>query len=245
MKSSYLGKIMKKKITWQYDEFTQVGKDYNKVEEIAEFEARHSDFRDLEGESKAVLDILGVGRDDILIDFGAGTGIFAMQAALRCRKVYAVDVSRAMLDYAKGKAEQAGLTNLEFHHGGFLTFEYGGPAVDFITTTLAFHHLPDFWKGIALKRLYGMLKPGGRLYINDAVLEVDGALDNIGALIDRLEEAGGAEMRGDAEDHFRLEFSTYDWIMDGLLSRSGFEIERKEITDGVMAIYYCHRPEEG
>ena len=49
------------KITWQYDEFTQVGKDYSKVEEVAEFEARHSNFRDLEGEGKAVLDTLEVG----------------------------------------------------------------------------------------------------------------------------------------------------------------------------------------
>jgi len=234
---------MKNKITWQYDEFTQVGKDYSKVEEVAEFEARHSDFRDLEGESKAVLDTLNVGKDDILIDFGAGTGIFAMQAARLCRQVHAVDVSRAMLDYAKGKADQAGLTNIEFHHGGFLTFKYDGPRANFITTTLAFHHLPDFWKGIALKRLFALLKPGGRLFIQDGVIEEDGAIENIGALIDRLEKAGGKEMREDAENHFRLEFSTYDWIMDGLLTRAGFKIDSKKIADGVMATYYCRRPE--
>ena len=234
---------MKDKITWQYDEFTQVGKDYSKVEEVAEFEARHSDFRDIEGESNAALDTLGVGRNDILIDFGSGTGVFALMAARRCRQVHAVDVSRAMLEYAKVKADRAGLTNIEFHHGGFLTFEYVGPAADFITTTLALHHLPDFWKGIALKRMYDMLKPGGRLFINDGVIEVDGAIDNIAALIDRLEEAGGEDMRQDAEEHFRKEFSTYDWIMDGLLTRAGFEIDSKEIADGVMATYICRRAE--
>ena len=147
-----------------------------------------------------------------------------------------------MLNYARGKAEQAGLTNIEFHHGGFLTLDYDGPAVDFITTTLAFHHLPDFWKGIALQRMFALLKPGGRLFIKDVVLEVDGAIANIDALINRLEEAGGQNMRQDSEDHFRLEFSTYDWIMDGLLTRAGFEIDSKEIADGVMATYHCHRP---
>jgi putative AdoMet-dependent methyltransferase len=42
-----------------------------------------------------------------VIDFGSGTGIFAMQAARRCRKVVAVDVSQAMLELARSKAEQA------------------------------------------------------------------------------------------------------------------------------------------
>ncbi|MBU0673036.1 MAG: class I SAM-dependent methyltransferase [Proteobacteria bacterium] len=234
---------MKDTIPWQYNEFTQVGKDYSKPEEVEDFEARHSDFRDLEGDSNAVLDLLGVSENDILIDFGSGTGVFARQAAQRCRQVHAVDVSQAMLDYARNVAIRAGVTNIEYHHGGFLTFEYDGPPVDYITTTLAFHHLPDFWKGIALKRMYTMLKPKGKLFIHDGVIEVDGAIDNITALIDRLGEAGGEEMREDAEEHFRKEFSTYDWIIDGLLTRAGFEIESREIVDGVMASYYCLRPE--
>jgi len=234
-------KNIKDEITWLYDEFNQVGKDYGKVEEVAEFEARHSDFRDLEGESTKVLDNLGVGKDDVLIDFGSGTGVFAMQAARRCRQVHAVDVSQAMLDYAKGKAEQVGLANIEFHHDGFLTFECADASADFITTTLALHHLPDFWKGIAMQRLHAMLKPGGKLFIQDGVVEVEGAIENINALIDMLDKAGGKEMRQDAEEHFRLEFSTYDWIMDGLLTRAGFAIDSKMIDGGVMAYYYCRK----
>jgi hypothetical protein len=42
--------------------------------------------------------------------------------------------------------------------------------VDAVVTTLALHHLPDFWKGMALKRVHGMLKRGGRLYIHDVIL---------------------------------------------------------------------------
>ncbi len=232
---------MNNQITWQYNEFNQVGKDYSLPDEVAQYDARHADFRDVEQESIAVLDTLGVGKEDVLIDFGAGTGTFALQAALRCAAVHAVDVSRAMLDYAKNKAEQAGISNIKFHHGGFLTYEHDGPAADFIVTTFVFHHLPDFWKGIALHRMNRMLKPGGRLFIHDAILEERNAIENIAALIERLASAGGNFLQEDAEAHFREEFSTYDWIMDGLLSRAGFVIESKNIQDGVLGTYYCRK----
>ncbi|MEN8136024.1 MAG: class I SAM-dependent methyltransferase [Thermodesulfobacteriota bacterium] len=230
---------MSDEIGWQYNEFTQVGKDYSNSDEVEEYDSRHSDFRDIEGESNAVLDTLGAGEEDILIDFGSGTGIFAIQAARRCSQVYAVDVSQAMLDYARTKAEKSGVVNIKFYHSGFLNFKYYGPPVDLITTTFAFHHLPDFWKGIALKRMALMLKPGGRLFIHDAIIEEDNAIENIAALIEKLAAAGGNFMREDAEDHFREEFSTYDWVMDGLLTRTGFEINSKEIEEGVIGTYYC------
>jgi putative AdoMet-dependent methyltransferase len=75
--------------------------------------------------------------------------------------------------------------------------------VDAIVTTFAFHHLPDFWKGIALKRLNRMLKEGGQLYIHDVLIEEGNAIENIDVLIDKLEEAGGHVMREDTERHFR------------------------------------------
>lgn len=230
---------MKEHITWLYNEFTQVGKDYSKPKEVAMYDSRHSDFRDIEKEGKAVLDTLGISENDVLIDFGSGTGVFAVQAARRCAKVYAVDVSQAMIDYAKIKAEEAGVANIEFCHSGFLNFEYDGPAADCIVTTFAFHHLPDFWKGIALNRVYHMLKPGGHLYMHDAIVEEHHAIENIEALIEKLAAAGGDFFQQDAEDHFREEFSTYDWIMDGLLSRAGFAIKSKNIEDGVIGTYYC------
>src|SRR5690606_16087925 len=98
--------------------------------------------------------------------------------------VHAVDVSEAMLACARSKAAQAEIKGIQFHHAGFLTLELPPASVDCFTTTFSFHHLTDFWKGIALKRLYGMLKPGGQLYIKDVVIEESQALENIQKLID-------------------------------------------------------------
>ena len=230
---------MKLPITWQYDEFKQVGKDYGQPAEVAVYDSSHADFRDIEKESDAVLDRLAVKAGQVLVDFGAGTGTFAIQAARRGLKVFAVDVSAPMLEFAQAKAAQAGVADITFCHAGFLTYEHTGPAVDFITTTFAFHHLPDFWKGIALQRLHALLKTGGKFYLSDVILSEPQAIENIAAFIRKQTEAGGDFLREDAELHFRDEHSTYDWVMDGLLTRAGFRIESKELREGVFGSYIC------
>ncbi|MCT7977903.1 class I SAM-dependent methyltransferase [Laspinema olomoucense] len=227
-------------LPWQYDEFQQVGKDYGIPTEVEMYDSSHADFRDIEQESNAVLDLLALNINDVVIDFGAGTGTFAIQAAIRGLKVYAVDVSPTMLEYAKTKAAQAGVSNIiTFCHGGFLSYEHPENSVDAITTTFAFHHLPDFWKGIALGRMNRMLKPGGQFYIHDVIISEHHSLDNIAAFIEKQAAAGGDFLREDAQGHFRDEFSTYDWIFEGLLSRNGFSITSQRIEDGVMATYLC------
>lgn len=226
-------------LSWQYDEFKQVGTDYSSQAEVESYDSSHADFRDVVAESIKVLELLEIKESDGLIDFGSGTGTFAIQAARRCTRVYAVDVSQAMLDLAAAKASKAGATNIEFHHAGFLTYEHTGSPVDAVVTTFAFHHLPDYWKGIALKRVNSMLKPGGQLYLRDVILEETNSLENIAAFIDKMAIAGGELMREDCEKHFRDEYSTYDWVMDGLLSRAGFTIRSKQIDDGVLGIYIC------
>lgn len=226
-------------ITWQYDEFQQIGTDYGSEAEVEIYDSRHSDFRDMEAESLRILDLLEIIKSDVLIDFGSGTGTFAIQAAKRCARVHAVDVSQTMIDRAKAKAIRAAASNIEFHHAGFLTYEHNHPPVNAVVTTFAFHHLPDFWKGIALNRLNRILKPGGQLYIHDVVMEEGNAIENIAALIDKLADAGGQMLREDTERHFKDEYSTYDWVMDGLLSRSGFTIKSKNIDGGVLGTYIC------
>jgi ubiquinone/menaquinone biosynthesis C-methylase UbiE len=228
--------------SWQYDEFRQVGTDYGKEAEVQIYDSCHARFRDAEAESGKVLGLLEIKEDSTVIDFGSGTGTFAIQAARRCAKVYAVDVSKAMIDYAKAKAIEAGTSNIEFHHSGFLTYQHAAPPAYAVATTFAFHHLPDFWKGIALKRIYLMLQPGGRFYMHDVVLEELNAIENIAELIAELEGAGGALLRQDAERHFKEEYSTYDWVLDGLLLRAGFTIKSKQIDGGVLATYLCTKP---
>ncbi|MBF2073285.1 MAG: class I SAM-dependent methyltransferase [Synechococcales cyanobacterium C42_A2020_086] len=229
--------------SWQYDEFKSVGRDYSNPSEVKIYDASHADFRDIVAESQQVLEELAVGKADTLIDFGSGTGTFVLEAARRCRRVHAVDVSQAMLHLARYKAAQAALTNIEFHHAGFLTYEHSDDQADAIVSIFALHHLPDFWKSIALARLYSMLKPSGQLYIRDVVMESTNPLSHIHTFICNQERAGGDFLREDAEGHFREEYSTCDWIMDELLMRAGFVISRKTLVDGVIGTYWCTKGE--
>jgi SAM-dependent methyltransferase len=49
-----------------------------------------------------------------IVDVGAGTGVFAIPLAKNREKVVAVEPSRGMLDILRGKAEDEGLTNIEY-----------------------------------------------------------------------------------------------------------------------------------
>jgi ubiquinone/menaquinone biosynthesis C-methylase UbiE len=129
---------MKGSPKWQYDEMQQVGKDYANVSEVEKYDVFHKKFRNVEKENEAILNMLSVQKHHIVLEFGTGTGSFAIQAAKCCGKVYAVDVSQTMLDYAKNKAITNEVTNITFCHGGFLTYKHHKDAlVDFVVTSTA------------------------------------------------------------------------------------------------------------
>jgi cyclopropane fatty-acyl-phospholipid synthase-like methyltransferase len=208
------------------------------------FQERFSFLFDVEKESESILKSLRLDPGHVVIEFGPGTGAFALAAARRCAKVYAVDISSAMLQYAEQKAAKAGIANIVFRRGGFLTYAHDAPPVDAIVTNTAFHHLPDLWKGIALQRMNGMLRPGGTLYLSDVIFEQRNVRENIERFIAKLGAMAGPEMKKDVEAHVRKEYSTFDWIMDGLFERAGFRIAGKTMQEGVIGRYICRKEKE-
>ena len=138
---------------WQYDEMKLCGVKFDREEFADGYDERHQRFRDYKKEADERIDMLALGLQSTLIDMGCGTGAFSINAASRVGKIYAVDVSRAMLKCASKKVKEAGIKNIEFYHGGFLTYQHCDKPVDAIVSTLALHHLPDFWKFVSLRRL--------------------------------------------------------------------------------------------
>lgn len=176
-----------------------------------------------------------------ILEFGSGTGEFAIEAARLCEKVYAVDISPVMLEFACQKAEKQGVSNIKFCHGGFLTFEHREKQLDAVVSQLALHHLPDFWKMIALKRIYKLLKEGGKLYLRDIVYtsKVDNYDVFFSNWINRVQKLTGNKINHDITSHIRNEYSTLDWIMEGLIEKAGFYIDKSECHDGYMGVYVC------
>ena len=193
----------------------------------------------------ATLHELGLSADSTLVDLGAGTGTFALAAAAHCRRVVAVDISPAMVDAMRTRAAERGVANVEPVHAGFLSYDHTGPAADFVYTRNALHHLPDFWKAMALHRLAAFLRPGGVLYLRDLVFafdlpEVEGRIAEwLEAAPERPEDGW---TRGELETHLRQEFSTFSWLLEPILEQAGFEIEQADYGRvGVYAEYVCRK----
>jgi putative AdoMet-dependent methyltransferase len=103
------------------------------------------------------------------------------------------------------------------------------------------HHLPDFWKLIALRRLAQMLKTNGKLYLFDVVFSFDitSYESCIKGFIQSTIGRMGIEGSEGLNTHFRQEYSTCGWIIQGLLERAGFKIEKVDHKDSFMAAYLC------
>jgi len=226
---------------WQWDEVRQAGTDYADAREAENYDARHAKFRDIDAANGDIIARLGLTGADTVLDMGAGTGFFALGAAKHVKKVYAVDVSAAMLDVARRKAKEQGAGNIEFHQAGFLTYEHKGAAVDAAVSVAALHHLPDFWKLVGLMNVASILKDGGRMYLMDVVYSFDPArhAEVFDEEIETSARKVDEEFARQGEGHYGREFSTLDWIMEGLLREAGFAIDDAEYRDGFFASYVC------
>jgi SAM-dependent methyltransferase len=140
--------------------------------------------------------------------------------------------------------EREGLTNFTPVHAGFLTYEHAGEPLDAIIATVTFHHLPDFWKQVALCRFHDMLKPGGLLYLVDVVFDFPPReyRERIDGWFESMRAVAGQHMGNEAVVHIRDEFSTWDWIMTGMLERAGFQVDRNFETLPLMRTYVCSKP---
>ncbi|MGH2344809.1 MAG: class I SAM-dependent methyltransferase, partial [Chloroflexota bacterium] len=186
-------------------------------------------------EDLTVLRELGLDQSSVLVDLGAGTGTFAMAVAPYCRRVTAVDLSSAMLSVLRAKADRQGVANLEITQGGFLTYEHRGELADFVYSRNALHHLPDFWKAIALQRVASLLKSGGILRLRDLVFsfepdETERAIEPWLAGAAERPEVGWT--RSEYETHLREEYSTFSWLLEPMLEHAGFEIRQAEHSPG-------------
>jgi putative AdoMet-dependent methyltransferase len=225
---------------WQYGEFRGFALDFHDPRQVELYEARQG--TDLEGETQLV-ESLGISKNDTVIEYGAGTGAFVEAAAKICRHVHAVDVSLAMIEYAGQRLRKLGLTNVTFHHAGFLTYEHRGESASFVVTKFAMHHLPDFWKVVALGRINGFLQTGGLLYLEDVVFSFQpGSWSTaIQQWIEQASASGDSFSKADFEGHVRDEYSTYTWILEAMTEWTGFTIRKSQFRSPTIANYLCEK----
>ncbi|HEY5191119.1 MAG TPA: polysaccharide deacetylase family protein, partial [Candidatus Deferrimicrobium sp.] len=102
---------------------------------------------------------------DRVIEIGAGTGIFTLAIARRCREVTAVDISQSMLEILKGKAAAEGLGNIRTIVGNVETMDLD----ESYTVACAFSSIEYLTDHQAFfSRLADHIEPGGTLYFTTA-----------------------------------------------------------------------------
>ena len=222
-------------MTWRLDELAHAGPEHLDADYVARFDAKSP--TDWSGEL-AALDAFGIGAGSTVVDLGAGTGSFALAVAPRVARVVAVDVSPAMVANMRGRG-------LEAVHAGFLSYEHEGDAPAAVHSRNALHHLPDFWKAVALDRIARLLRRRGVLLLTDLVygFDPDEADDAVEAWL-----AGAATDPGlgwtavELAEHVRDEHSTFTWLLEPMLARCGFEIRDRWLSESrTYASYTCVR----
>lgn len=225
--------------SWIPDERTRAGEEHLDPGAVAEYpeKAPFDPSREIER-----LRDRGLEDTDTLVDFGAGTGQFLVAAAEHCGRAVAVDVSPAMVRAARERIEEAGVQNAEVVEAGVLRYEHEGCPAEFAFSRNALHHLPDFWKGEALKTVARTLEPGGIFRLRDLVYDFD-PWESERAIEDWLDGMAETPFPSEAlHRHVREEYSTYGTVMEQLIETVGFEIESATYRDGFYAGYTCRWP---
>jgi SAM-dependent methyltransferase len=224
--------------SWFPDELATAGRENLDPAHVARYDGK----MDAEADAEvALLSRVGLGAASTVIEFGPGTGQFTIAVAPHCAKVVAVDISPPMLEHLRGKLGALGLRNVELVRGGFLSYAHQAEPVDFVYSRFAHHHLPDFWKAIALSRIRAMLRPGGVFRLWDVIY--DFSLAEAANHIEAWCATGGEGVEGEwsraeLEEHVRDEHSTFTWLIEPMLAHANLEIiDVTRSADGFQSAY--------
>jgi putative AdoMet-dependent methyltransferase len=221
---------------WFFDEQQHAGEEHLDPDQVARYDEKipFDPFDEIELPKK-----YGLSTEDTVIDFATGTGEFPLAIAEYCDHVVAVDVSETMLEKAREKAEASDVENIELIHSGIVSYTHEREPASFVFSKSAFHHLPDFWKVEALKTVGEALEPGGIFRFRDLVYSFEPAdsHEHIEAWLDGMEPTLFTDE--ELNNHFRKEFSTYDFLMEPMLEQTGFKILDASYRQGFYASYTC------
>ena len=200
---------------------------------------------DVDVRARHALAMLGVQRGWRIADIGCGNGVLACEAALMGAEVDAIDISPAMLALADIYARDR-KARIRTQPAGLLSFTYQPNSYDLIVSEFTLHHLPDFWKAVALSRIYAALKPGANFYLRDIVFVSmpDGSERDIEQWADFNSKNHDFE-RDSVVAHMRDEYSTFGWVMERMLTEVGFILVSADYHAPLHGTYLLKKPKSG
>ncbi|MBI2263557.1 MAG: methyltransferase domain-containing protein [Armatimonadetes bacterium] len=155
-----------------------------------------------------------------VLDVATGTGHTAFALAPHVASVTGVDLTPEMIREGEKLRLERPLANVEFRLGDVHDLPFPDQSFDLITCRRGAHHFSDM--GRALAEMRRVLRPGGRLVIDDRSIPEDDFTDRCMNELDRYHD----------ESHVR-QCRPEEWR--NMLETAGFSVERIEP-------YVIHRP---
>jgi ubiquinone/menaquinone biosynthesis C-methylase UbiE len=117
---------------------------------------------------EALLEMARIGDGEKVLDLACGTGTMAAQVKARYpqSEVYGLDGDAEILDVARNKVQQAGVS-VTFDQGFSYALPYPESTFSVVFSSLFFHHLEPDQKSQTLREVCRVLRPGGELLICD------------------------------------------------------------------------------
>jgi 2-polyprenyl-3-methyl-5-hydroxy-6-metoxy-1,4-benzoquinol methylase len=223
---------------WYYNQRRRIG-----IDSAVALICDGSDDRDLR--ARAALAMLGVKPGWRVADIGCGNGLLACEAALIGAEVDAVDVSPAMLALAEISARDRKVA-IRTQSAGLLSFAYQPGSYDLIVSEFTLHHLPDFWKAVALSRIFAALKPGANFYLRDIVFvrTPDGTERDVEEWAE-FSITNHDFDRNSVVTHMRDEYSTFGWVIERMLVDAGFVLTSVDYHAPLHGTYLLRKPKHG
>ncbi len=157
---------------------------------------------------------------DVVLDVATGTGHTAFAFAPHVKSVIATDITPEMLNEGEKLKIENGIANVEFQLADAHELPFEDATFDIVTCRRAAHHFVDIAQ--ALREMKRVLKPGGRLVIDDRSVPEDDFVDTTLNRLDVLHD----------RSHVR-ECRPSEW--ERMMQEAGCKIE-------VIEMYPKHRP---